>query len=127
MALSNTTEDLVLAWLLTTAAVTRPTAWYLALYTSDPTDADVGTEVSGFGYARQAITFGSPSGGMAANTSTHLFEAAGGSWGTITHAGIRSASTGGTLYWHGALAVAKIIDDGEALYFDVNDIQVAAD
>ena len=41
---------------------------YLALYTSNPTSADVGTEVTGGSYARQAITFGSSASGVASNS-----------------------------------------------------------
>ena len=51
------TEDLVLDWLLTSGSATRPTAWYVALYTVAPTDTGGGTEVSGTDYARTAVTF----------------------------------------------------------------------
>ena len=33
---SNFAEDLVLNWLLTTNSATRPTAWYVSLYTVAP-------------------------------------------------------------------------------------------
>ena len=41
-------------------SVAQPTGIFLALYINDPTDADTGTEVSGAGYQRQQVTFGSP-------------------------------------------------------------------
>jgi len=47
MSLSNTFETDVLEWLFTNTSVTRPTAWYVGLFTTDPTDAGTGTEVSG--------------------------------------------------------------------------------
>ena len=41
---------------------------YVSLWTSDPTDAGSGTEVSGGSYARQAVTFGAPSSGVSTNS-----------------------------------------------------------
>ena len=57
MSLSNTFETTVLTWLLTNSAATRPTAWYVALFTSNPAEDASGTEVSGGAYARQSVTF----------------------------------------------------------------------
>ena len=47
------TENLVLNYLLTANSVTRPTAWYVGLFTAAPSDTGGGTEVSGNGYARK--------------------------------------------------------------------------
>ena len=44
-ALSDYAEKLLLDYSMTAGSVTRPTAWYVALYTSAPTDAGGGTEV----------------------------------------------------------------------------------
>ena len=38
-ALSDYAEKLVLDWLMTNGSATRPTAWYVALYTAAPSDA----------------------------------------------------------------------------------------
>ena len=43
--------------LLGGGALAQPANIYIALYTTDPTDADAGTEVSGGSYAREIITF----------------------------------------------------------------------
>jgi hypothetical protein len=45
---------------------TAPATVYVSLWTSDPTDAGSGTEVStsGTSYARQSVTFGAPSNGL---------------------------------------------------------------
>jgi hypothetical protein len=56
-ALSDHAEALLLDWLMTTGTATRPTNWYVALYTLAPSDSGGGTEVSGGGYARQAVIF----------------------------------------------------------------------
>jgi hypothetical protein len=112
-AASNATETLVLKYTLTTDAVTRPTAWYIGLHTADVTDAGTGTEVTGNGYSRTAVTF-TVTGDTATNSATVTFPtASGGSWGTVSHIGIWSASSGGTLYYHGALTASKTVADGD--------------
>ena len=110
---SNYLENALINATLRNTAYTSPTTVYLALYTSDPTDADTGTEVSGTSYARQSITFGSPSNGASTNSAAIEFPQAGGSWGTITHVGIRDASTSGNLLFHTALDASKTIATGD--------------
>jgi hypothetical protein len=118
-ALSDHAEKLVLDWLMTTNSVSRPTAWYLALFTTATDDAGGGTEVSGNGYARQSVTFNAASspGGTTSNASEVSFTASGGDWGTITHAAIFDASTGGNMLWHGALSSQRTVNDGDTLSF----------
>ena len=114
-ALSDHSEALLLDWLMTTGTATRPTAWYVALYTAAPSDSGGGTEVSGNGYSRQAVTFAAATspGGTTSNTGDITFTAAGGDWGTITHIGIFDASTAGNLLFHTPLDTSKTIDSGD--------------
>ncbi len=63
------TENLVLNWLLTTNSATRPTAWYVGLFTAAPSDTGGGTEVSGNGYARVATGTISVSGTSPTNAT----------------------------------------------------------
>ena len=111
--MSNYLENALINATLRNTSYTTPTTVYLALYTSDPTDADSGTEVSGTSYARQSITFGSPSNGVTTNSAAIEFPQAGGSWGTVTHVGIRDASTSGNLLFHTALDASKTIATGD--------------
>ncbi len=111
--MSNYLENALVNATLRNTAYTSPSAVYLALYTADPTDADSGTEVSGTSYARQAITFGAPSNGVSTNSAAIEFPQAGGSWGTVTHVGIRDASTAGNLLYHTALDASKTIATGD--------------
>jgi hypothetical protein len=111
--MSNYLENALINGTLRGTTYTAPTTVYLALYTSDPTDADTGTEVSGTSYARQSITFGSPSNGASTNSAAIEFPQAGGSWGTVTHVGIRDASTAGNLLYHTALDASKTIATGD--------------
>ena len=55
-ALSDYLEKLILDYLMTTGSATRPTNWYVALYTAAPSDSGGGTELSGSGYSREAVT-----------------------------------------------------------------------
>lgn len=125
-ALSDYAEKLVLDWLMTNGSATRPTAWYVALYTAAPNDAGGGTEVSGNGYSRQSVTFDAATSGAGttSNTGAVTFTAAGGDWGTITHVGIHDASTAGNLLWHGALTTSKTIADGDTLEFSIGNIDL---
>jgi len=125
-ALSDHSEALLLDWLMTNGTATRPTAWYVALYTAAPSDSGGGTEVSGNGYSRQAVTFAAATspGGTTSNTGDITFTAAGGDWGTITHIGIHDASSGGNLLWHGAMTASKTVADGDTLQFSTGNIDL---
>ena len=128
MSLTNAFETHPLQYLLTTDALTRPTAWYIALFTSDPTDTgSAGTEVStGTGYARTAVTF-SVTGDTASNSAAVEFPAAsGGSWGTVSHIGVMDASTGGNMIVHSALDTAKAINDGDVFRIPTGDLDITA-
>jgi hypothetical protein len=127
MSLTNAFETSTLQYLLTTDSVTRPTAWYIGLFTSDPTDTgSAGTEVSGFSYARTAATF-TVTGDTATNSSAVEFPAAsGGNWGTIGWIGIMDASSGGNMIIHSALDVAKAINDGDVFRIPTGDLDITA-
>mgnify|MGYP001457420405 FL=1 len=115
MAKSNYLENKVIDHFLGTSSTSAPSNVYMGLFTSNPTDANSGTEVSGNGYSRQVITFNAASSGSATNSSAETFTASGGNWGTITHFGIFDASTSGNLLYHGALTDDKVIEDGDSL------------
>lgn len=118
-ALSDYSEKLLLDWMMTTGSATRPTAWYVGLFTAAPSDSGGGTEVSGNGYSRQSATFAAATspGGTTDNTGSVSFTASGGNWGSITHIGIFDASTSGNLLWHGSLSSSKTVNDGDTLQF----------
>jgi len=127
MSLTNAFETTTLQYLLTTDSVTRPTAWYIGLFTSDPTDTGTaGTEVSGFDYARTAATF-TVSSDTASNSAAVEFPAAnGGNWGTVSHIGIMDAASGGNMIVHAPLTVAKAINDGDVFRIPTGDLDITA-
>jgi len=113
---SDYTENLVLTYLLTTDSVTRPTAWYVGLFTAAPSDTGGGTEVSGSGYARKATGTMTVTGTTTAASNSAAIEfaaASGGNWGTLTHAAIFDALTGGNMLAWAPLATARTINDGD--------------
>lgn len=122
--MSNYLENALINAVLRNTSYTSPTTVYLALYTSDPTDADTGTEVSGNAYARQAITFGSPSNGVTTNTAAIEFPQATGSWGTVTHVAIRDALTTGNMLFHTPLDASKTIATGDVFRVAIGSLSV---
>lgn len=123
--MSNYLENALINATLRNTGYTSPTTVYLALYTSDPTDADTGTEVSGNAYERQSITFGAPSNGVSTNSAAIEFPQATGSWGTVAYIGIRDASTSGNLLFHTALDASKAIATGDVFRIAIGSLSVA--
>jgi hypothetical protein len=127
MSLSNTFETHILQYLFKTDSLTRPTQYHLALYTAAPNDAGGGTEVSGNGYTRKTVAW-TVSGNTATNTSAIEFPACTGSaWGTITHIGVHTASSGGDLIIHSALAVSKVVAVGDVMRVNAGQLSLSLD
>jgi hypothetical protein len=123
-ALSNYLENALINATLRNTSYTSPSTVYAALFTSDPTDAGSGTEVSGGSYARQAMTFGAPSNGVSTNNAAVEFPQCTASWGTVAFFGIYDASTSGNLLYHGALTASKVIDSGDVFKFATSSVSI---
>lgn len=125
---SDYTENLVLNWLLTTNSATRPTAWYVGLFTAAPSDTGGGSEVTGNAYARVAtgtISVSGTSPTTATNSAAIEFAAAsGGNWGTVTHAAIFDASTSGNMLAWAALTTSRTINDGDVFRIPASSLTV---
>jgi hypothetical protein len=124
---SDYTENLLLNWLLTTNSATRPTAWYVGLFTAAPSDTGGGTEVTGNGYARVATGTISISGTSTTATNAAAIEfaaASGGNWGTITHAAIFDASTGGNMLAWAPLTTSRTINSGDVFRIPASSLTV---
>jgi len=126
---TNYAENLVLTWTFTASAATRPTAWYVALYTVAPGESGGGTECSGTSYARQTVTFtvSGTAPTTASNSAAIEFPTAGGSWGTIVAAAILDASTAGNMIAFADLTTSKAIDTGDVLRFNTGALTVTLD
>ena len=127
-AKTNYLEDAVLNHVLRNSSMASPATVYVGAFTSAPGEAGGGTEVSGNGYARQSVTFGAPSNGAVANSTTITFPTATPSaWGLITHGAIFDAASGGNMLYYGPLGSSKQIDAGDALTFQIGQIIISED
>jgi hypothetical protein len=122
--MSNYLENALINATLRNVSYTSPTTCFVALYTSDPTDADTGTECTGSAYTRMAATFGSPSNGVSTNSASVTFPTATGNWGTITHVGLRDAASSGNLLYHTPLDASKAINTGDVFTISTGNLSV---
>ena len=124
--MSNFLENALINATLRNTTYTSVATVYVSLWTSDPTDAGSGTEVStsGTSYARTAVTFGAPSGGASTNSADVTFPTATASWGTVGWIGINDAATSGNLLYHTALDTAKAIDSGDIFKISKGNLSV---
>lgn len=126
---SDYVENQILDCYLNQTNITAPTNIYLGLFTSAPSDAGGGTEVSGNGYSRVEITakFDAASGtggSLSSNADITGFTASGGNWGTVTSIGIFDASTSGNLLFYTALDSSATVNDGDSFQISSGNLTV---
>ena len=122
--MSNFLENALINATLRATTYTSVATVYVSLWTSDPTDAGSGTEVSGGSYARTAVTFAAPSNGVTTNSADVTFPTATASWGVVGWIGINDASTAGNLLYHSPLDSAKTIDSGDIFKISTGNLSV---
>ena len=111
--MSNYLENGLLNAVLRATSYTSPTTVYVGLYTSDPGEANTGTEVSGGSYARKSATFNAPYNGVCTNSASVEFDQATASWGTVGYVGLLDAITSGNLLFYTDLTTSKTIENGD--------------
>lgn len=111
--MSNYLENALVNATLRNTTYTSPATVYVALFTTDPTDAASGTEVTGGAYARTSVTFAAPSNGASASSADCTFPTCTSTWGTVSHIGLFDASTSGNLLYHTPLDTSKLIETGD--------------
>jgi hypothetical protein len=126
MAMTNYLENKLLEAVVKNTAYTTPTTVYLALFSTAPTDSTSGTELSGSGYSRQAITFGTAANGTITSNATATFSTATGNWSTIVATGIMDASTSGNLLFYKTTA-GRNIKTNDQLTVAAGDITITLD
>lgn len=122
--MSNYLENALINGTLRATNYTAPTTVYVGLYTTDPTDANTGTEVSGGSYARTSVTFGAPSNGVTTNSGAVTFPTATDTWGTVGWIGILDAATSGNLLYHTPLTTSKSIASGDIFTIAIGNLSV---
>ena len=123
---SDYLENKVLDFVLSGGSFSQPGTKYLALYTTAPTDAGGGTELSGSAYARQSCAFTTTSS-ASTNTSAVEWPTATGNWGTIVAVGIFDASTSGNLLAWSTLTSSRTIETGDVFRIPAGDLDVTLD
>ena len=120
-----------------------PATWYVALYTTCPTDSTAGTEATGGSYARVSVAASlanfagtqsagstAASSGTGATTSNNgaiTFPTATGTWGTINCWGLTDASTAGNIWVYAAVTTPPTITSGMTASFAAGALTVQID
>jgi hypothetical protein len=129
-AFSDYIENALINHLRGTAFPTVPANFYVGLYSTATDDAGGGTELTGNGYARVAVSpaagsWAAPSGGVTSNAIEIAFPAATGSaWSAATHFAIHDASSAGNRFYHGALTASKTAQVGDVIRFSPGALQI---
>ena len=84
MSASDYLENKLLDHTLGSSAFSQPSNLYIGLSTGTFADANSGTELSGNGYARKQVTFGTASSGSITNSGAVEFDTATGTQGSIS-------------------------------------------
>lgn len=134
---SNYTETNIIQATLRGIAFPIPAGVYVALFTADPTDANVtANEVqvaSMPAYVRQnaagagTIDTGwtAPADGVSSNAKVITFPANNGAGAVaITHVGLYDSATGGNLLYHAPLVTPKTLQVGDVLSFGIGTLTV---
>ena len=134
---SNYTENNIIESTLRGAAFPVPSGIYLALFTADPTDANItDNEVDTAhwpAYKRKdaadggAINSGwtAPADGVSSNAKSITYPPNNGTGNvTVTHLGIYDAATGGNLLYHAPLVAPKTLLPGDVISFSIGSLTV---
>jgi hypothetical protein len=96
------------------------------LFTSNPGEAQGGTEVSGGSYVREAVTF-AVTGDTASNVAAIEWPVATGNWGNITHIAVYDALTAGNQIAYAPLTTPKTIASGDVIRIPAGELDVTLD
>lgn len=129
MRASNYLEDNIINYFFRNQQVNQPGQLYIALYKTNPTDADTGAEVVGGAYARQRVTFVVPSQqadrATVSNQERIEFPTATAEWGEISYFGIRDSQTGGNLLVYGTFNKPTTITEGNKFIIDSSNLEIS--
>lgn len=126
-------EATILDWQFGGTAINLPGTVYVGLWTaalSDTSTSATAGEVSGGGYARVGVArnntnFYPAAAGSVNNKTVVNFGTASADWGTITHLGLLSASSSGTLYYWTDLTASKIVQNGDSVTIPASNLVIS--
>jgi len=136
-AFSDFLETGILDHTLRGNTLPTPSTIYLALFTTDPTDAGTGLEVTDSAYVRQdaanggtissgwtAPTDSSAGGSKSTNAKVLQFPPIADDSTTVTHYALYDSQIGGNLLYHGGFTVSKTLDQNDVLSIDIGGLQI---
>lgn len=117
-AFSDYSEDKLARWVAGSQDVPAATSRFLGLFSTDPTDAGSGTEVTTLirSAGRLGVTFSAPVDGQIQNTAEIDFGNSENDT-SVSHFGIFDAASGGNLIVHGPLNTQKAISASDVVKF----------
>lgn len=126
---SDYLEDAILNHITGNNIYTPSGALYLALFDDSASSITLEQnlltgEVSGNGYTRKSIVFGSSSGGVSLNTSIAEFNQATGPWGIVTYVCICDTFENGNILFHAPLSIPRDISAGDTFRFLANNLGI---
>lgn len=105
--------------------VVGSTGVYASLHSGAPSTTGA-NELSGDGYAREAVAMSEASARASANEGAVTFGPATGDWVAATHFGLWTAVSGGTFIAGGALTTPRTVSNTESASFGVGDLALSA-
>lgn len=128
MNISDFLRTALLNHALGVVTYTPPTTVWAALYTSPPTSAGGGTEVTAGDYQRVSTTWSVAALGSTTNASAVRFPVSGvtqANWGNISSLGLFDAPTGGHLLFYGPLSAVVSLALGSDFNVAASDLTIA--
>ena len=125
-SMTDSLEVSMLNHILRNVAFTSVANTFLSLHTASPGETgSLAAEVSGGAYARQSLTFAAAAARAIGDNTLVTFPTATASWGTVTHFGINSAVTAGTMYFHGDWTTSRVIGVDDIAKVLLGDLDVS--
>jgi hypothetical protein len=106
-------------------ANTSPTTVYIALMSTTPTATAAGTELTGNGYARTAVTMAASASGSIANSAAVQFPTPSADWTAATSFNIFDDPTAGNRMYFGALGTSVTAKNGVPVVLPIGAATVA--
>ena len=124
MDFSNYLADKLIDATVRNTPYDTPEKVWIALYTTDPTKADVGAEVREPSYNRQEVVMSVPVDGKSENSAQIDLSEATSNWGLVSHIGIKDEAYDGNLLYFTELENAKDILSGDQFKINVDKLKL---
>jgi hypothetical protein len=125
MPKSTYLDNTFLGIILRQQVFTPPVTVYVALYTVSPGVGGGGTEVTGGGYARQAVTFTVPVNGLCSNNVDVNFAVASADYGTVVAFALHDQPSGGNLLYFANLSTSRTVLTNDQVRFPTGQLLVS--